>query len=270
MNPRKKKYILIMLLCIMWILLIMLILGGKLLFDEYFGMLTMVASISCVIGNILIWFELRFRIRLDEYNFQHVEYKKERADIEEKILELQKMINCNDTLWQDNHHLLISAVNQQANNTERERIGFEREFGIDYNKAVNNQQVFMLMPFNQQAYKIYEHCLILTKKLGLKLIKSDDYIIEGDLLKHIIKNIVESEFIIANIDGKNPNVFYELGIAHSLGKKTILISNYKPEEIPFNIKNRYIIFYQNTEELVRKLEKSIIDIRKTSEENLFH
>lgn len=125
----------------------------------------------------------------------------------------------------------------------------------------------MLMPFNPKSFRVFAECSRIVKQSGMVLKKSDDEFVEGDLLKSIVESIITSNIIIANLDGKNPNVFYELGIAHTLGKKTILITGYRPEELPFDIKNKYIIFYQSFEELEKKLGNAVNDLLKISRED---
>ena len=84
---------------------------------------------------------------------------------------------------------------------------------------------------------------------------------------NIIAQIVRAEFVIANIDGRNPNVYYELGIAHAIGKPTILISNVDfpdtniEDDIGFDIRQKQIVLYRNEAELEKKLIAQISRIR---------
>jgi hypothetical protein len=202
-------------------------------------------------GISIISFYLRFRLRLDQYEYHNAEYEGYRADIEEKIRELQKAINKDNEHWRDNNHLVLSGL-------EHNDALFE-QFGVSSQQEIVPNSAFMLMPFNPDAVKVYDQCKKTVENIGMHLSKSDDVYIEGDLLKHIVSSIVKSELIIANLDGKNPNVFYELGIAHTIRKPTILITSYKPKDVPFNLQSRNIIFYTNLEELDKKLRKAVED-----------
>lgn len=228
-----------------------------------YGMLVMLLCIVTMLLIIVVWFQIKFRINIDEYDFNVTEYRKDRADIEEKIRELQNMINHNDASWVDNNHLVLAG--QEANDLLTTGKVLEKQFGITSECHIIDDQAFMLMPFNREAFKIYAQCRTTAARLKINLKKSDDDFVEGDLLKSIVEQIVRSAIIIANLDGKNPNVFYELGIAHALGKKTILITSYEPENMPFDVKGKFIIFYQSMEELDQKLEnalKSALNIKK--------
>lgn len=209
-----------------------------------------------------IWFYDRFRRDDAKYRKEKKRvayYTKDRRDIEEKISSLQALINNSGMEnWCDNNRLPISVqCSNIQDSEERYRLyleEFKKNFGITEDISIDPKLVFMIMPFNNDATKVYLNCKETIESMGLVLKKSDDEYVIDDLLRYIIKLILSSEYIIANLDGKNPNVFYELGIAHSLGKKTILISSFSPSEIPFNVSNRNIIFYKDSDDLANKLK----------------
>lgn len=65
---------------------------------------------------------------------------------------------------------------------------------------------------------------------------------------------MESRYVIANLNGRNPNVYYELGIAQAIGKPVILIadvSSYK--EIPFDLQSNRLLLYRNEGELTNMI-----------------
>lgn len=83
-------------------------------------------------------------------------------------------------------------------------------------------------------------------------------------MKDIIKGLLESEIIVADITPPNPNVFYELGFSHALNKTTILLAQ-RGSELPFDIRSYRVIFYDDTikgktdvEEDLRRHLKNII------------
>ncbi len=71
-----------------------------------------------------------------------------------------------------------------------------------------------------------------------------------------------SRFIIANLTKKNPNVFYELGIAHAIGKEVILITQ-TMEDVPFDLKALRCIVYSFTPRGMKEMESTV---RKTIKE----
>ena len=62
--------------------------------------------------------------------------------------------------------------------------------------------------------------------------------------------------MIANINGRNPNVFYELGIAHTLDKPTLLVAK-TVSDVPFDIRSKRLILYKDENELRDHLQTNL-------------
>jgi hypothetical protein len=104
--------------------------------------------------------------------------------------------------------------------------------------------VFVLMPFSEALNPIYEdHIKAISVELGLKVMRADDVFAAGPIIDDIWSLIYSSKIIIADCTGRNPNVFYEIGIAHTIGSKVILISQDR-EDIPFDLRHIRCIIYQ--------------------------
>ena len=69
--------------------------------------------------------------------------------------------------------------------------------------------------------------------------------------------------VICDCSGRNPNVFYEIGIAHTLGREVILITQ-SEEDIPFDLRHlRYVKYLNNGEglaQLTARLEPRLSDL----------
>jgi len=85
----------------------------------------------------------------------------------------------------------------------------------------------------------------------------------GEIITHIIENLVLSELAIADLTGRNPNVFYELGVRHAVNDNTILISE-SEEDVPFDLRGQRLILYKRDFEgggrLRTEITKSVQDI----------
>lgn len=124
-----------------------------------------------------------------------------------------------------------------------------------------SNKCFVLMPFKEELKEIYlEIYKPICIELGFDCWRVDEISRPGSITKDIVQGIVDSDIIIADLTWSNPNVFYELGIAHALNKKTIMTCQ-RDEKIPFDISNYRVIIYQHTlsgcKELSKKLKKSI-------------
>ncbi|GAA4879944.1 hypothetical protein [Ferrimonas pelagia] len=125
---------------------------------------------------------------------------------------------------------------------------------------------FVLMPFNKEMLPVYEHGIKpLVDSMGLICKRADDLYTSQSILADIWDEIQEAELIIADLTGKNPNVMYELGLCHVLWKKVILLSQ-GPDDIPFDLKQWRVIFYDFTfagsARLKEELERAIVAIRQ--------
>jgi hypothetical protein len=73
--------------------------------------------------------------------------------------------------------------------------------------------------------------------------------------------LVRARVVVANVSGRNPNVFYELGIANALDKSTILVSE-GIEDVPFDIRSRRIILYEKSDDLQEMLSGALLAVTR--------
>jgi hypothetical protein len=135
-------------------------------------------------------------------------------------------------------------------------------------RSKNWADIFVLMPFRPEIDSVFNiHVQNVAKGLGLKSGRADNENFSSGkaIIGDIWSGIYHARFIIADCTGKNSNVFYEIGIAHTLGKPTILISQTK-KDIPFDLQHLRYIIYENTPEGMKKLEEKV----KSNLEELLH
>jgi len=129
--------------------------------------------------------------------------------------------------------------------------------------SIDNSLVFVLMPFDDDLTEIYKNIVkpsIETPGYNLKCKRADDFKTNKIIMQDIWKAICESKIIIADLTRLNANVMYELGIAHTIGKETILIyqSGDKDDiKFPFDLAHIRRIEYENSAIGGRKLESEL-------------
>lgn len=104
-------------------------------------------------------------------------------------------------------------------------------------------KAFVIMPFEEQFDQIYE--LFISEALdnaGFEFEKADDIKSQQNILKDIIDGISKSDLIIADLSKPNPNVYYELGLAHALNKPVISLTQ-DISLLPFDLKSYRVIEY---------------------------
>jgi hypothetical protein len=121
-------------------------------------------------------------------------------------------------------------------------------------------EVFVAMPFLTEIDPIYRDHIkeIVEKKMKKSLGRADDFYTNHEIMKDVWSAIYYSDAVIADCTGRNPNVFYEIGIAHTLGKKTVLIAQ-KIDDIPFDVRHIRSIIYEYTPRGVKEFEKKLED-----------
>jgi hypothetical protein len=117
--------------------------------------------------------------------------------------------------------------------------------------------VFVLMPFATELQAVYEdHIKAVTTRLGLTVIRADNFFAAHSIISDVWNAINQAQILIADCTGRNPNVFYELGIAHTLGKPVILIAQ-SVDDIPFDIRHIRTILYTFTPRGMRDFESAV-------------
>jgi len=108
-------------------------------------------------------------------------------------------------------------------------------------------QCFIVMQFTDEYNALYREVIRPTcEAFGYKVSRSDDIYTTGLIINDITQSIQDASIVIADITPNNPNVFYEVGYAHGIGKTTILLSDKKRERVPFDVSGFRTLFYDNT------------------------
>ncbi|MFZ0737652.1 MAG: hypothetical protein WBL70_01130 [Candidatus Acidiferrales bacterium] len=103
--------------------------------------------------------------------------------------------------------------------------------------------VFVLMPFDQKFDDIYQLGIKpAAEGAGAYCERIDEQIFAESILARIYNQIAKADIVVADMTGRNPNVFYEVGYAHALGKTAILLTQ-NSEDIPFDLKHYPHIIY---------------------------
>ncbi len=117
---------------------------------------------------------------------------------------------------------------------------------------------FVIMPFSKDFDDVYNFGIKETaKEHEVNAFRLDEQLFDEGMLERIYKEIQEADFIIADLSGKNANVFYELGFAHALDKLCILVTN-DVDNIPFDLKHkRHIVYGTSIKYLKTQLSSNI-------------
>ncbi len=134
---------------------------------------------------------------------------------------------------------------------------------------------FVMQPFAEPLGGYFE--LIFKpaiEQAGLKAVRADaDIFYTGKIMDQVWRGIRSADVLVAELTTKNPNVFYELGLAHALEKPVVLVSS-NQEDVPFDLRHIRVILYDQTDpfwgqKLVNKLADNIQSALTDPEEAIF-
>lgn len=144
---------------------------------------------------------------------------------------------------------MIAREYQRATAQER-RIRISPLFG-DPPLESNDSMCFVIAPFSEDRTSVFrEYIQPTVEKFGLACLRVDSVQTNRGIVENIWRSICEARFIIADLTGANANVFYELGVAHTVGKEVILIEERPADgpapKRPFDTMGINAIIYPNT------------------------
>jgi hypothetical protein len=129
----------------------------------------------------------------------------------------------------------------------------------------NINLVSVMMPFDAAFGAVYETIKAATTATGFECRRVDDMWDDSTVVQDVFSLIFQSYVVVCDFTGKNPNVFYEAGIAHTLGKHVIPITQ-NEDHIPFDLRHHRYAYYLNNvegrESLQQELENRLTVLAK--------
>ena len=128
-------------------------------------------------------------------------------------------------------------------------------------EPIDEKLVAVMMPFDVAFNPVYQALQTAICEAGMICSRADD-IWEND---HVVQDVAlllsKAAIIVCDLSGRNANVFYETGIAHTLGREVVLITQ-SPTDIPFDVASiRHIRYLPNGE----GLSKLGVDLKRRLE-----
>lgn len=216
-----------------------------------------VTVLATTFGALTAFIVLR-RSKYDDHKHR-VELEMMRRSLEGQMYMLSEKLVATEPRWKDVNHLLIASQNHQPDmgNGVAAMSPFLQTSGLTGDDMiVVSNFVFVLTPFHPRYDKQFQVISEACRELGMVAMRGDEEFRAGDIFPHILKQITRARLIVANIDGRNPNVFYELGLAHALGKTTLLVAP-TPEDVPFDLRTKRLVLYTSLESLAENLKTEI-------------
>ena len=175
---------------------------------------------------------------------------------------LRKMIGPND----ENLKVVQEYVAKKCTNSgedisseqsEGRKIVFSPTIFDVPNELVDSTLVSVMMPFQSELSAVYETIKEASREAGFSCRRADDIWDHSTVIQDVFSLIFQSYIVVCDFTGKNPNVFYEAGIAHTLGKHVVPITQ-SEHDIPFDLKHHRFAKYLNNGEGLQKLKQDLV------------
>ncbi len=110
-------------------------------------------------------------------------------------------------------------------------------------------RIAVMMPFEAEFDPVWTALRQVGQEGGWLCQRADDIWEDSVLVNDVVSLIARSQVVICDLTGRNANVFYETGIAHTLGRDVVLITQ-SSDDVPFDLRHhRFIKYLPNAEGL---------------------
>jgi hypothetical protein len=109
------------------------------------------------------------------------------------------------------------------------------------------KRCFVLMPFEDPFTDVYTRGIEpAARDAGFECTRADSALEPKSIIREIVQGVFNADAIVADLTDANPNVFYELGVAHAIDNKTVMIARNPVSRLPFDLKSYRVIGYDHT------------------------
>lgn len=122
--------------------------------------------------------------------------------------------------------------------------------------SVQADLVSVMMPFDSGFAPVYRAIQSAATTAGMQCSRADDFWEESVVVQDIFNLIFRSQIVVVDFTGKNPNVMYETGIAHTLGKKVVPLTQVI-DHIPFDLRHHRALTYHSNSQGLEKLTSDL-------------
>ena len=129
-------------------------------------------------------------------------------------------------------------------------------FSFPVEAPVEPDLVAVMMPFGAEFNPVYAAIKESVEGLGLRCHRADDIWENHHIMDDVISLIWRCRLVVSDLTSKNANVFYETGVAHSLGRDVIQIAQ-SMDDVPFDLRSIRTLTYLRNGEGLAGLKQSL-------------
>ena len=124
------------------------------------------------------------------------------------------------------------------------------------NDSIDTDLISVMMPFDASMSGVYDAVVSAAQQAGFECQRADNIWDHSTVIQDIFSLIFKSSIVVCDFTGKNPNVFYEAGIAHTLGKHVVPITQ-SEQDVPFDLRHHRFAKYLNNGEGLERLKEDL-------------
>lgn len=234
---------------------------------ELFDILILMASVMSMLLSLFVISYTVYKNKIrkrDRINTPHLSYQREL--LENNVYKSVEELTKDPLIFTDSNHLLLDASHNNELKSKKEvpNYSYFEDLGLGHDDfMIVEKSIICLMPFNTKYDILYSTIKQGCSYNGFNCLRTDEEKIENsaNLRKYIVLKIIQAQVVIAVLDGRNPNVLYEVGIAHAIGKLVILlVKRDKSNELPENLKGNRLLIYKDFDDLFQQLSTTLTQI----------
>jgi len=178
--------------------------------------------------------EQRLSLDIDEWEFRRTHWAVKDIDLFSVLLEAGLITKVQ--LNRMNHSLPVVSTNGQI-----QRMVISPEVFKVPSQQREPNLVSVMMPFDSAFASVYKSIEQACKNVGLRCLRADDIWEDSTIIQDVFNLLYRGCIVVADFTGRNSNVMYETGIAHTLGRPVVPISQSK-DDIPFDLRHHRFLF----------------------------
>jgi hypothetical protein len=117
-------------------------------------------------------------------------------------------------------------------------------------------RAFVIMPFSSELDFVHRVIERTITHYGIECVRADQIAVSRPVMEDVKTQIAEADLVIVDFTGKNPNVYYEAGLADAWKKDWIVLGQ-STDDLTFDVRHIRSIQYSNTMGADKKLEADL-------------
>ena len=124
---------------------------------------------------------------------------------------------------------------------------YPKDFFDEWKGSVERQLCLGIMPFDPSFRAVWDAIRDVAEgdPFNMRCVRADDVARPGFIMEDVLEYIARARLVVADLTGRNPNVFYELGIAHtSKPSASVVLLAQSIDDVPFDLRHLRCLIYE--------------------------